>query len=87
MVSRVRRLEGLTPSPEWMTWSNCRDTDPDLFFPDKGGSTAEAKRICSRCPVEFECLEWALDNGELFGVWGGTSERTRVKLRRMRVKY
>lgn len=83
MVSRVRRVADLVQSPEWMTWSNCRFTDPEVFFPEKGGSTAEAKKICGRCAVEAECLEWALSHDELFGVWGGTSERMRIKLRKM----
>ena len=82
MVSRVHRVQADDESPEWMSWSNCRFTDPEVFFPEKGGSTIEAKRICARCPVEIECLEYALVNDERFGVWGGTSERTRLKLRK-----
>ncbi|HET9518524.1 MAG TPA: WhiB family transcriptional regulator, partial [Actinoplanes sp.] len=51
-------------------------------FPEKGGSTREAKRICGRCEVKVECLEYALGHDERFGIWGGLSERERRKLKR-----
>ncbi|MFP5577158.1 MAG: WhiB family transcriptional regulator [Acidimicrobiia bacterium] len=62
----------------------CRGADPDVFFPDRGESLEPAKRICGECVVRDECLEHALRNGERFGVWGGTSERERRRLRRVR---
>jgi WhiB family redox-sensing transcriptional regulator len=65
-----------------MTWAGCRDTDADVFYPVEGGSAEPAKRICSRCPVESECLEWALSQGEDMGVWGGMSERERARLKK-----
>jgi WhiB family redox-sensing transcriptional regulator len=55
---------------------------PRAFFPEKGGSTREAKRICSRCDVKGECLEYALGHDERFGIWGGLSERERRRLKR-----
>lgn len=58
----------------------CAQTDPEAFFPQQGGSTREAKRICQACVVRPECLQFALDNHERFGIWGGTSERERRKL-------
>jgi len=58
----------------------CAQTDPEPFFPDKGGSTKEAKRVCLSCEVRGECLNYALTNGERFGIWGGQSERERRKL-------
>lgn len=67
----------------WMLDAKCLDADPEAFFPEKGGSTREAKRICNACPVQDECLEWALDNEERFGIWGGMSERERRRLRRL----
>ena len=67
----------------WMIDAKCLDADPEAFFPEKGGSTREAKRICSACPVRNECLEYALDNDERFGIWGGMSERERRRLKRM----
>lgn len=66
--------------PVWMEDALCAQTDPEAFFPDKGGSTREAKATCRRCPVQFECLETALANEERFGIWGGVSERDRRKL-------
>ena len=69
-------------APEWQERSLCSQTDPEAFFPEKGGSTREAKRICSRCEVKSECLEYALAHDERFGIWGGLSERERRKLKR-----
>ena len=58
--------------------------DPDLFFPERGASTREAKEVCRGCVVREDCLEYALANGEKFGIWGGLSERERRRLRRQR---
>ena len=68
----------------WQTKSNCMGVDPDLFFPERGASTREAKEVCRGCVVREECLEYALSNGEKFGLWGGMSERERRRLRRAR---
>ena len=67
----------------WMLEAKCLDADPEAFFPEKGGSTREAKRICSICPVREECLEYALANEERFGIWGGLSERERRRAKRL----
>jgi WhiB family redox-sensing transcriptional regulator len=68
--------------PDWQERALCAQTDPEAFFPEKGGSTREAKRICSGCEVRAECLEYALAHDERFGIWGGLSERERRRLRR-----
>jgi len=68
--------------PEWQERALCAQTDPEAFFPEKGGSTREAKRICSRCEVTTECLEYAMQHDERFGIWGGMSERERRKIKR-----
>lgn len=68
--------------PDWQERALCAQTDPEAFFPEKGGSTREAKRICSGCEVRAECLDYALANDERFGIWGGLSERERRRLRR-----
>ena len=68
----------------WQSDALCAQTDPEAFFPEKGGSTRDAKRICTGCSVRGECLEYALQNDERFGIWGGLSERERRKLRRSR---
>ena len=66
----------------WQTDALCAQTDPEAFFPEKGGSTRDAKRICTTCEVKAQCLDYALQNDERFGIWGGLSERERRKLRR-----
>ena len=66
----------------WQADSLCAQTDPEAFFPEKGGSSREAKKICGQCEVSAQCLEYALQNDERFGIWGGLSERERRRLRR-----
>jgi WhiB family transcriptional regulator, redox-sensing transcriptional regulator len=79
-------LGGLVGGPDeaqgWQERALCAETDPEAFFPEKGGSTREAKKICTGCEVRAECLEYALANDERFGIWGGLSERERRRLRR-----
>lgn len=67
---------------QWQERALCAQTDPEAFFPEKGGSTREAKRICLGCDVKGECLEYALAKDERFGIWGGLSERERRRLKR-----
>ena len=69
----------------WQEQALCAETDPEAFFPEKGGSTREAKKICTGCEVRAQCLEYALANDERFGIWGGLSERERRRLRRRAV--
>lgn len=66
----------------WRAFALCAQTDPDSFFPDKGGSTRQAKKVCAKCPVSDDCLEWALAKNERFGIWGGKSERERREIAR-----
>jgi WhiB family redox-sensing transcriptional regulator len=66
----------------WQERALCAQTDPEAFFPEKGGSTREAKRVCLSCEVRGECLEYALGHDERFGIWGGLSERERRRLKR-----
>jgi WhiB family redox-sensing transcriptional regulator len=66
----------------WQERALCAETDPEAFFPEKGGSTREAKRVCLSCEVRTECLEYALAHDERFGIWGGLSERERRRLKR-----
>lgn len=66
----------------WQEKALCAQTDPEAFFPEKGGSTREAKKICLGCEVRHECLEYALAHDERFGIWGGLSERERRRLKR-----
>lgn len=70
----------ITPEP-WVADALCAQTDPEVFFPEKGGSTREAKAVCKRCDVVVECLTYALRTGQTEGVWGGRSARELMKLR------
>ncbi|MHA7180737.1 WhiB family transcriptional regulator [Arthrobacter sp. MDB2-24] len=69
----------------WQADALCAQTDPEAFFPEKGGSTRDAKKVCGACIVKSECLEYALENDERFGIWGGLSERERRRLRKRAV--
>jgi WhiB family redox-sensing transcriptional regulator len=71
----------------WRAESACRDTSPDLFFPVGTTGAAlrqidEAKAVCRECPVSGDCLEFALITNQDSGIWGGTCEDERRKLRR-----
>lgn len=79
------RIDAAAATPEedqWQERALCAQTDPEAFFPEKGGSTREAKRICMGCEVRDECLDYALAHDERFGIWGGLSERERRRLKR-----
>ena len=77
-------LNALTEAAEtaWQEQAVCAQSDPEIFFPEKGGATAGAKALCKSCPVKADCLAYALKHDERFGVWGGLSERERRKLTR-----
>lgn len=66
---------------DWMTDAACTEVDPEAFFPEKGGSTAAAKRICRGCDVSDQCLAYALATDRRFGIWGGKSDRERLALK------
>lgn len=68
--------------PEWFEDALCPETDPEIFFPEKGGSTKDAKDVCKKCDVKDDCLQYALEKDERFGIWGGKSERERRKLKK-----
>jgi WhiB family redox-sensing transcriptional regulator len=76
----------MTVHMNWREDIACRDADPDLFFPIGATGAAlrqmeEAKRICRACPVQIQCLAWALENGVADGVWGGTTPDERRIIR------
>ena len=73
---------GTDEDEQWQERALCAQTDPEAFFPEKGGSTREAKRICLGCEVKDRCLDYALAHDERFGIWGGLSERERRRLKR-----
>lgn len=65
--------------PDW-TPALCAQTDPDAFFPDQGEDPGPALKICQRCPIKTECLEYALAADERYGVWGGVSANQRRRI-------
>jgi len=74
--------------PNWRVHAACRSCDPDLFFP--AGTTgaalheiAAAKAVCMACPVQSQCLRFALRTGQAYGIWGGTTEDERIMIRRL----
>ena len=69
-------------SEEWKLDGVCRTVDPDLWFPEAGEFGMAAKRLCKTCPVIQECLQYALDNREKYGVWGGLGGAERLRLLR-----
>lgn len=78
----IQLASGESVELSWQERALCAQTDPEAFFPEKGGSTREAKRVCLSCDVRAECLEYALAHDERFGIWGGLSERERRRLKR-----
>ncbi|MBT2477596.1 WhiB family transcriptional regulator [Streptomyces sp. ISL-94] len=73
-----------SPSRQWMDAALCAQTDPDLFFPEKGGSYQTANKVCASCPVRRQCADYAqiaergLSYPYRHGAWGGTSPRKRA---------
>lgn len=68
----------------WQDQAACRGANPDLFFPERGASTRKAKSICRECAVREECLDFAIDHSEKFGIWGAKSERERRHIKAVR---
>ena len=73
--------EGEDGELAWQAEALCAQTDPEAFFPEKGRLHRDAKGYAV-CPVREECLQYAMDNDERFGIWGGLSERERRRLRK-----
>lgn len=66
--------------PQFQGAAACAEIGGDVWFPDKGESNSAAKRVCRACEAQAECLQWALDRDEDFGIWGGLSAEERRKL-------
>lgn len=81
---RLADIVAMVAEMKWADRALCADADRDTFFPEKGASSAPAKRICMACPVRAECAEWGVSHVEAYGIWGGLSERERRKVRRER---
>ncbi|CAN5601145.1 hypothetical protein BH24ACT5_BH24ACT5_17330 [soil metagenome] len=80
-MSDVSTLALFVEREPWTTDAACRGMPADLFFPQQGQPSDQAKAVCAGCPVRTECLNYALTHYELFGIWGGTSQKQRRRLR------
>lgn len=78
------KVETIPPTPRenWQDQANCLGVDPDIFYPERGESHEEAKKVCNGCIVRADCLSYALQRREKYGIWGGTSERERRRIQR-----
>jgi WhiB family transcriptional regulator, redox-sensing transcriptional regulator len=82
LMMNVEMLDTAEDEFSWQERALCAQTDPEAFFPEKGGSTRDAKKVCVGCEVRAECLDYALEHDERFGIWGGLSERERRKFKK-----
>ena len=64
---------------KWMDEALCAQTDPEVFFPERGGPNREAKKVCAMCHVGTDCLNWAIEHNESEGIWGGMSAKERAR--------
>ena len=91
-TSNLARLFAVEPENDWRPDAACRGLDPELFFSsdeianrqERQDREAEAKAVCARCPVRTECLAYAIDAGERYGIWGGLDPVERRALVRAR---
>jgi WhiB family redox-sensing transcriptional regulator len=81
-MSPTGSLGSIVNHEDWVEQANCKQTDPDAFFPEQGMNAGWAKRVCGECPVQAECLAYALNRPEHHGIWGGLTERERKEVRR-----
>lgn len=80
----MTRLSDVRPDLAWMDRGRCASLPPNTMFPETAAGVEIAKRICARCPVQPQCLEYALAVREEHGVWGGTSKRDRNRILKQR---
>lgn len=83
MIGRYQ-MEVRDADPDWREYANCKGIDASVFFLDWGSTTDQAKSICATCPVQVECLEYAVMTNQNYGVWGGLTEPERRKIRHER---
>ena len=83
LVSPLLMFNLTNEQAEWAPRGACRGMDPGTFFPDRGQNVGHVKAICHTCEVEKECLDYAVTSRQVFGIWGGTSERERRNMRRL----
>lgn len=71
-------------SLEWQKDAACIDKDPELFFYRSQREGYLAKEVCRQCDVQIQCLQYALENNEIYGVWGGKNEFERAEIKRQK---
>lgn len=82
---QARDLMANHSSRDWVDEAACAQTDPEIFFPTKGGSVIPAKIVCLRCDVRAQCLEYAVTSPTVLdGIWGGTTPKERQQMRKRR---
>lgn len=84
-LTNYLRLEYDKSDPSWKEFGLCKEVDPELFFSEDDRTYTgyhEAKKLCLACDVRAECLKYAMDNNEIYGIWGGLTPLQRKKLRR-----
>ncbi len=78
LADLIAKYEG-----SWESHAACADLDSSIFFPVRGASNRKGKQVCGTCPVRTECLAFALESRQKYGIWGGlTGEERRAYLRR-----
>lgn len=82
----LENFEGLVPqkSDDWRLEARCIGIDPEVFYPEQGDQAWEVKRLCQGCPVRIKCLEWAIEVGDEWGIWGGVGPKDRIRITRAR---
>jgi WhiB family redox-sensing transcriptional regulator len=80
--SRISISPAAIDDLSWREDARCAQVDPELFFPEKGQPTSDAKKICATCAVREQCLQWAMAANQRHGVWGGLTARERSSLAR-----
>jgi WhiB family transcriptional regulator, redox-sensing transcriptional regulator len=70
----------VNPPDFWQETAACYGLDPEIFFPTTEEEAGLALSYCGMCSVREVCLAWAVQNGERYGVWGGTTEQHRRRL-------
>jgi WhiB family redox-sensing transcriptional regulator len=83
LVDLARHLGFRDPEP-WRARAACRGANTELFFPGRGADLRSARALCESCPVSRECLDVALEDDRLDGIWGGLTSVQRRAMRRQR---
>lgn len=81
LIELIRPAQGRPGLGDWVQQGRCGEIDPELWFPAGGHSDTAAKEVCAGCEVRAQCLAYAIEADEEFGVWGGLNRTERLRLR------